>query len=447
MGLLIAMIEQASGADPAVIEQAVQDWLEDHPEATTTVQDGSITLAKLASDVAAKINQVSQLSDEIIDVKSAITTDVKDVTGNEIIYFSSGWINTSGGTVDINNVKSGDVVYTVVSCVEGDKFTISGTGKSAARLWAFVASDGTRLTVAGASETRTNYVLTAPENSAYLVLNARTTSDKIGCFRGVSFYNQYLEDQTNKNDNIRVINHRGYNSVAPENTMPAFKLSRENKFMYIETDVQFTAPDENYPNGVAVLIHDATIDRTSDGTGNVADFTYEQLLQYDFGSWKSSKYAGTKIPTLDEFLLFCKNTGVHAYLELKAGNSTQIGMIVNSVKKHGMRKNVTYISQDDTYLNIVKTADPSARLGYITSTISSQIIATMTGLKTQENIVFCDLIYSGTSDSGVTDLISADIPLELWTVNSTTQITSTYATGYTTDSAKLWSQLYNSAMN
>lgn len=112
-----------------------------------------------------------------------------------------------------------------------------------------------------------------------------------------------------------------------------------------------------------------------------------------------------------------------------------------------MRKNVTYISQDASYLSIVKTADPSARLGYITSTISSQIIATMTGLKTQENTVVCDLIYSGVTESGVADLISADIPLELWTVNSTTQITSDYATGFTTDSSRLWTALYNGAMS
>ena len=85
MGLLIAMIEQASGADPAVIEQAVQDWLEDHPEATTTVQDGSITLAKLASDVAAKINQVSQLSDEIDGIDSDVT-DLKSAIDSSVKY-------------------------------------------------------------------------------------------------------------------------------------------------------------------------------------------------------------------------------------------------------------------------------------------------------------------------------------------------------------------------
>lgn len=75
IGTVISLIKQYSGADPAVIESAVQDWLDDHPEATTTVTDGSITMAKLASAVAQKVNQVTSLSDEIanfpyVNVKS-----------------------------------------------------------------------------------------------------------------------------------------------------------------------------------------------------------------------------------------------------------------------------------------------------------------------------------------------------------------------------------------
>ena len=76
MGLLIAMIEQASGADPEQIEQFVKNWMDAHPEATTTVQDGSITLAKLASDLAAKINSISSLSDEIDDLNAAVNAIV-----------------------------------------------------------------------------------------------------------------------------------------------------------------------------------------------------------------------------------------------------------------------------------------------------------------------------------------------------------------------------------
>ena len=74
---IVALIKAlAPKADPAVIEAKVQDWLDAHPEATTTVQDGSITIAKLASDVAAKINQVSQLSDEIDNLWNVMSFDM-----------------------------------------------------------------------------------------------------------------------------------------------------------------------------------------------------------------------------------------------------------------------------------------------------------------------------------------------------------------------------------
>lgn len=73
-GKVVALIQaMGGGADPAVIESAVQDWLDAHPEATTTVQDGSITEAKLATTVAQKLGLVSQLSDEIDDIGSDVT--------------------------------------------------------------------------------------------------------------------------------------------------------------------------------------------------------------------------------------------------------------------------------------------------------------------------------------------------------------------------------------
>lgn len=96
LGLVMALVEEATGADPAVIEQAVQDWLEEHPEATTTVADGSITEQKLAAAVAAKINQVSQLSDEIDDIGSDVT-DLKSAF-NGYVYGVNQTFTHTGST-------------------------------------------------------------------------------------------------------------------------------------------------------------------------------------------------------------------------------------------------------------------------------------------------------------------------------------------------------------
>lgn len=223
--------------------------------------------------------------------------------------------------------------------------------------------------------------------------------------------NSRLKDKTY---NVITINHRGYSTVAPENTLPAFILSKEKGYNYVECDVSFTL------DGVAVLLHDATIDRTSDGSGSISSLTYSQLLQYDFGSWKSSEYTGTKIPTFEEFITLCKNIGLHPYIELKSnGNYTQeqIVEIVNMVKKNGMKGNVTYISFNKTYLEYIKQVDRQARLGYLVSNISETIINDVVNLRTGINEAFIDISYTDLTQDAIELCINNNLPLEIWTVN------------------------------
>lgn len=248
---------------------------------------------------------------------------------------------------------------------------------------------------------------------------------------------------------VKGINHRGYNTVAPENTLPAYKLSKSHGFYYVETDVSFTS------DNVAVLLHDNTINRTarnSDGTEisetiNISDITYEQVLTYDFGIWKSSTYAGTKIPTLSQFLALCKNIGLYPYIELKSnGNYTQsqIQSIVDEVEKHGLKGKVTYISFSSTFLTYVKNYDSNARLGYVQSGSGTDgMITTATGLKTTGNEVFMDTYDK--SDSWVEKCRVAGLPLEIWTIDSasTIQNMNPYITGVTSNSLIAGKVLYD----
>ena len=91
------------------------------------------------------------------------------------------------------------------------------------------------------------------------------------------------------------IAHRGASAYAPENTRAAFELAIEMGAAMIETDVQVTR------DGELVLIHDDLVDRTSDGTGPVADFTLDELRRLNVGSWFGSRFAGERIVTLGEF--------------------------------------------------------------------------------------------------------------------------------------------------
>lgn len=101
---------------------------------------------------------------------------------------------------------------------------------------------------------------------------------------------------TQSEDNIYVAAHRGWRSQFPENTMEAFRAAMDLGVDQVETDVRVTK------DGELVLIHDPTVDRTTDGTGAVSDYTFSELQQLDAGSWKGAKFTGCRIPTLKQFL-------------------------------------------------------------------------------------------------------------------------------------------------
>ena len=97
-------------------------------------------------------------------------------------------------------------------------------------------------------------------------------------------------------DKIYVAAHRGWYAKYPENTMPAFRAAVELGVDQVETDVRVTA------DGELVLIHDATLERTTNGTGKVIDMTFEELRGLDAGSWKGEEFRGYQIPTFKEFM-------------------------------------------------------------------------------------------------------------------------------------------------
>lgn len=232
-----------------------------------------------------------------------------------------------------------------------------------------------------------------------------------------------------ENDNINSVNHRGY-SEAPENTISAFKLSHKKGFKYVECDVSFTS------DGMPVLLHDGTVDRTSNGTGNISAMTFEAVRALDFGSWKSEDYAGEKIPTFEEFIALCRNLGLHPYIELKQGTADQIGALAGLVKRYGMKGKVTWISFVPDFLALIKTADPEARLGYVVSEVTAATIKTVTdSLKSDVNEVFIDCAAGNATAKAVQLCADADIPLEVWTVNTEDGIKALdpYISGVTSD--------------
>lgn len=110
---------------------------------------------------------------------------------------------------------------------------------------------------------------------------------------------------------IQIVCHRGANHFAPENTMASARLCYDQGCPYLEVDVRETA------DGELVVLHDPTLDRTTDGKGPVADRTLAELRELDAGSWFSSFYRGERIPALREMIALCQGYGRKMYIENK----------------------------------------------------------------------------------------------------------------------------------
>ncbi len=107
-----------------------------------------------------------------------------------------------------------------------------------------------------------------------------------------------------------IIAHRGASGHAPENTLAAFRKAVAQGATFIETDLQLSRDVR------LVAIHDATVNRTTNGQGSVQDMTLADLRRLDAGSWFGSEFTGERIPTLEEILEFSKRNDVVFYLPL-----------------------------------------------------------------------------------------------------------------------------------
>ena len=111
----------------------------------------------------------------------------------------------------------------------------------------------------------------------------------------------------------RIIGHRGAAASAPENTLAGFRKARELGAEWVEFDVQATR------DGCPILLHDARLERTTDGYGIAADRSSSEIERLDAGRWFGSGFRGEKVPRLDMALALIDELGLGAVIEVKAG--------------------------------------------------------------------------------------------------------------------------------
>ena len=220
------------------------------------------------------------------------------------------------------------------------------------------------------------------------------------------------------------IAHRGFSSVAPENTLPAYRLAAQNGFKWVECDVQYTS------DGVAVLCHDTTINRTSSGTGTLSSYTLAQLREFDFGSWKSADYAGTPIPTLEDFLMCCNRLGLNAVIDFSNTGTPSIVKLYamfELIVKCGMSGRVMFLAAGASDFRrltadlISYGKDAVASVSYLSDNITDVSSVPMLALKDYKERGYSVVLstdYSHITDDVKNFCRDNDIPLNVYTVDS-----------------------------
>ncbi len=163
---------------------------------------------------------------------------------------------------------------------------------------------------------------------------------------------------------ILVIAHRGFSGNAPENTLTSFKRAMEAGSDVIELDVHLSK------EGEVVVIHDDTLDRTTNGKGKVVDYTLKELKQFDAGLWFGNQFSGEKIPTLEEVLGLARGR-IRINIELKReglGNYS-VGDLANQalqeVQKMGMEEQVLFSSFDPSPLKRMREDHPRIQVAFL----------------------------------------------------------------------------------
>ncbi len=154
-----------------------------------------------------------------------------------------------------------------------------------------------------------------------------------------------------------VVGHRGAMGHAPENTLASFRKGTELGALLLELDVHVSA------DGRLVVIHDETVDRTTNGSGRVSDLTADEIGRLDAGSWFSPDFAGEQIPMLDDVLEWAQGRA-GLVIELKLGPVWYPGIeevLVTTLRRRHAAAEVLVISFDHFAVRRVKQLDSAIR--------------------------------------------------------------------------------------
>ena len=210
----------------------------------------------------------------------------------------------------------------------------------------------------------------------------------------------------------RLVAHRGAGKLAPENTLAALRLGHARGYRMAECDVKLSA------DGVAFLLHDATLDRTTDGRGRADGLTWRELALLDAGAWHSPAYAGETLPSLAAVARFCQANGVALNIEIKPtpGRERETGaaVAIDAAKYwHGAEVPPLLSSFSEAALAAAQETVPSLPRAYLCDRLPADWLARCAGL----GCVALDAEHSLLDASVIDAAHAAGLRVAAWTVN------------------------------
>lgn len=237
---------------------------------------------------------------------------------------------------------------------------------------------------------------------------------------------------------VTLISHRGMVELAPENTLEAAEKSAENGFSYVEFDIRRTL------DGVWVLMHDADIERTTTGEGEVSSLTYKQLLAHTVDEGNCvEEYERITVPTLEQMLELCAEKNLTPVIEIKQNSTEYMSELLNLIatKRSGSFMMISFDrEQMQTVYDLLNSGKTvldknTIELFWLTSDLEQ---ATLETAMTNKEI---GVSFNGNkkiTEEQIDAFKNQGIELATWTINKPKVMQKLYSFGirtFTTDAA------------
>ena len=247
--------------------------------------------------------------------------------------------------------------------------------------------------------------------------------DYMLCFLLCSEWDSLFTCKKLEDKNMKVYAHRGYSGKYPENTMLAFRKAAETGCDGIEMDVQLTK------DGEVVIIHDERIDRTTDGTGFVRDYTLEELRKFNAGAIKGDACGFEPIPTLEEYCRWAKDQNLVTNIEIKSGVYYYAELEEKTlalVRKYGLEKKIIFSSFNHTSIALLRRLAPEIPCGAL---VEHEGLGNAGYYCEKYDFQYYHPGFKGLDAGTVKNCKEHNIPINVWTVNDMGTLEQLYEWG------------------